>query len=289
MGRKGYYVVIGVVLVVALAIIVPYEITVMRRNHVDEPEPEVVEDELDMEALALEDIIEIEDLEEELTIDTTELEESMEEIREELVVAEERELTTDLKISHRETQMVAPDKASLVLAVQNRGEEIAEVYEENAAAMNQARRALTDEYGLEFKTLAYQIRQDEDDRYVVANRIRTTVDDLEILGDVVDLAISEGINRLDNIDYDIENREQVQIETTNQAIEKIENKAERITGQFGAEDYRFAEIRVDDDFGTNTVRPVYYTATAEDLAREAVDITPGDIEFTTRIEAVVEF
>lgn len=289
MGRKGYYVVIGVVLVVALAIIVPYEITVMRRNHVDEPEPEVVEDELDMEALALEDIIEIEDLEEELTIDTTELEESMEEIREELVVAEERELTTDLKISHRETQMVAPDKASLVLAVQNRGEEIAEVYEENAAAMNQARRALTEEYGLEFETLAYQIRQDEDDRYVVANRIRTTVDDLEILGDVVDLAISEGINRLDNIDYDIENREQVQIETTNQAIEKIENKAERITGQFGAEDYRFAEIRVDDDFGTNTVRPVYYTATAEDLAREAVDITPGDIEFTTRIEAVVEF
>lgn len=289
MGRKGYYVVIGVVLVVALAIIVPYEITVMRRNHVDEPEPEVVEDELDMEALALEDIIEIEDLEEELTIDTTELEESMEEIREELVVAEERELTTDLKISHRETQMVAPDKASLVLAVQNRGEEIAEVYEENAAAMNQARRALTEEYGLEFETLAYQIRQDEDDRYVVANRIRTTVDDLEILGDVVDLAISEGINRLDNIDYDIENREQVQIETTNQAIEKIENKAEMITGQFGAEDYRFAEIRVDDDFGTNTVRPVYYTATAEDLAREAVDITPGDIEFTTRIEAVVEF
>ncbi len=289
MGRKGYYVVIGVVLVVALAIIVPYEITVMRRNHVDEPEPEVVEDELDMEALALEDIIEIEDLEEELTIDTTELEESMEEIREELVVAEERELTTDLKISHRETQMVAPDKASLVLAVQNRGEEIAEVYEENAAAMNQARRALTEEYGLEFETLAYQIRQDEDEQYVVANRIRTTVDDLEILGDVVDLAISEGINRLDNIDYDIENREQVQIETTNQAIEKIENKAERITGQFGAEDYRFAEIRVDDDFGTNTVRPVYYTATAEDLAREAVDITPGDIEFTTRIEAVVEF
>jgi len=289
LGRKGYYVVIGVVLVVALAIIVPYEITVMRRNHVDEPEPEVVEDELDMEALALEDIIEIEDLEEELTIDTTELEESMEEIREELVVAEERELTTDLKISHRETQMVAPDKASLVLAVQNRGEEIAEVYEENAAAMNQARRALTEEYGLEFETLAYQIRQDEDEQYVVANRIRTTVDDLEILGDVVDLAISEGINRLDNIDYDIENREQVQIETTNQAIEKIENKAERITGQFGAEDYRFAEIRVDDDFGTNTVRPVYYTATAEDLAREAVDITPGDIEFTTRIEAVVEF
>ena len=289
MGRKGYYVVIGVVLVVALAIIVPHEITVLRRNQVDEPETEVVEDELDMEALALEDIIEIEDLEEELTIDTSELEESMEEMREELVAAEERKLTTDLKISHRETQMVAPDKASLILAVQSRGEEIADVYEENAEAMDQARQALAEEYGLEFETLAYQIRQDEDEQYVVANRIKTTVDDLEILGDVIDLAIAEGINRLDNIEYDIENREQVQIETTNQAIEEIENKAERITGQFGAEEYRFDEIRIDDDFGTNTVRPVHYTATAEDLAREAVEITPGDIEFTTRIEAVVEF
>ncbi len=289
MGRKGYYLIIVLVVLVALAIILPYEVTILRRDQVEDPETVVTEEDVDFDTVDLDQVIDMEELEQELAPDTTELEAQMEDLEQRLVAAEERELMTDLKISHTEKKEVEPDMTSIILGVESSGDNVQEVYEENSQAMNEARQALTEEFELEFETLTYRIRQDQEEQYIVTNRIKTEITDLNQVGSVIDLALQEGINRIEDIDYQLSERKQYQIETTNEAIARIEEKAGRIAAEFGSPEYRFAEIEIEDDFSGNTVRPVHFSARAEALDREPVEITPGTIEFTTRIRAIVEF
>ncbi len=289
MGRKGYYLIIALVIVISLAIILPYEVTILRRNEVGEPDPVVTEEDVDFNTVDMEEIIDIDELEQELAPETADLEAQMEDLEQRLIAAEERELMTDLKISHTERKEVEPDLASLVMGVENRGDTVETIYEDNRRAMNEARQALEDEFDLEFETLTYRMRQDREEKYVVTNRIKTEVTDLDLLGEIIDLALEEGINLVENIEYGFSEKEQMQIETTSEAIASMEEKAGRIAADFGSPEYRFKEIEIEDDFSGSSMRSMYLADSAVAMEREPVEITPGSIEFTTRIRAIVEF
>lgn len=289
MGKKGYYLIIVLVVLVALAIILPYEVTILRRGQVEETAPIVTEEDVDFDTVELDEIIDIDELEQDLAPETADLEAQMEDLEQRLIAAEERELKTEMKISHTERKEVEPDLASMILGVENRGDDVEETYTENSKTMQEAREALAEEFDLEFETLTYRLRQDQEEQYIVTNRIKTEITDLDLLGEIIDLAVQKGINKLEDIDYQISEREQYQIETTSEAIARIEDKAGRISAEFGSPEYRFKEIEIEDDFSGNTVRPVHFSARVEAMDREPVEITPGNIEFTTRIRAIVEF
>ncbi|SDL60276.1 SIMPL domain-containing protein [Halarsenatibacter silvermanii] len=288
MGRKGYYILIGLVLVAVMLIILPQEMTLLRR---DEAPAEVaeIENSPEEEAIAPENMVDIDELEEEFELDTGELEERMEAVEKQLVAAEERDKETEIEISHRETLEVSPELAEITMAVENQGEDISEVHSENAAQLNEARSLLSDEYDLEFETLAFRIRQDRDDNYIVINLIKTEITELDKLGEIIDSSVEAGINRIDSIDYDLVERAEVQSRATSQAIEEIKAKAEEITAEFGGADYRFSRIKIDDGIKAGSFSPFESGLRAETMADGTPDITPGDIEVTTEIEATVKY
>ncbi len=288
MGRKGYYFLIGLVLVAVMLIILPHEMTLLRRG---EAPAEVAETENSPEevTIAPEDMVDRDELEEEFQLDTEELEERMEAVEKQLVAAEERDKKTEIEISYRETLEVSPELAEITMAVESQGEDISEVHSENAAQLNEARSVLSEEYDLEFETLAFRIRQDRDDNFIVVNRIKTEITELDKLGEIINSSVEAGINRIDSIDYDLVDRDEVQSRATSQAIEGIKAKAAEITGEFGGADFRFSRIKIDDGISTGSFSPFQSGLRAETMADGAPDITPGDIEVTTEIEATVKY
>ncbi len=289
MGRKSYYLLVIAVVIIALLIIIPYEVTILRRNEVEEPVRELEVEDIEAE-VDLEDVIDLERLDDEITLDTDDLEARLDEVEKHLVAAEERDPVTDLKITHTEKTSAEPDFASVTMAVENRGEDIDEIFVENRNIMAEAREQLGEEFGLDFETLMYQLRRYDDEQYIVANRIKTEIEELDKLGEIIDQAVDAGINRVEDISYDIKDRGTIQKNTTADAISSIKAKAGRITAEFGSPEYRFKEVEIDDDFSVHQSRSfVHYDVRAEEAAAAGTEITPGDIEIKTTVRAVVEF
>lgn len=106
---------------------------------------------------------------------------------------------------------VSPDTVHMVLSVTTRGTELKDIQQENASRMNQVIQSLK-KVGIEessIQTIDFQIRsvyeyvngEQRFQGYEVINSIRITSNELSRMGELVDLAVKNGVNQVGSIEF----------------------------------------------------------------------------------------
>ncbi|PIC97679.1 hypothetical protein CSV69_01840 [Sporosarcina sp. P26b] len=112
---------------------------------------------------------------------------------------------------------VSPDTVHMVLSVTTRGMELKDIQQENASRMNQVIQSLK-KVGIEessIQTIDFQIRpvyeyvngEQRFQGYEVINSIRITSNELSRTGELVDLAVKNGVNQVGSIEFTMQDQD----------------------------------------------------------------------------------
>ena len=140
-----------------------------------------------------------------------------------------------------------PEVAKISLAIQTRGTSAVEVAEENARLANAVMEALKN-FGLaeeDIKTGSYSLysyREWFDGRpegglevitFQAVNEILVTTDNLETVGEIIDLAIRSGANNINYINFELKDPQELLMQALAMASEQASKKAEAIANSTG--------------------------------------------------------
>lgn len=195
----------------------------------------------------------------------------------------------------------AADMAEVTLGVETKDEMAEAASQENARLMNEVLAALK-ELGFgdeEIATSGYNIystnqvvgRGTENERtitfYVVQNRVTVTTKYLDDVGLIVDTAIKAGANQVQGIRFDIEDKQEMQLQALANAVKQAKAKAEVIARSAGVEIKAIASIN--EEYGSYA--PLMDTAVmrAQAFGEEKSTIKPGDVEVSARVRLVFSF
>ncbi|HEU5139929.1 MAG TPA: SIMPL domain-containing protein [Bacillales bacterium] len=190
---------------------------------------------------------------------------------------------------------VAPDTVSIQLTVMTENEQLSQAQQENANKMNQVIQALL-QAGIpreNIQTTAYNIvpRYDYVDGtqvfrgYQVTNTITVTLKNINQTGQMIDLAVKNGVNQVSNIQFTIENRQkyyrQALSDALQDAIMKGRTLAETLNVPFDATPIKIVER-------TNEAPPPIQTFAAV-AGSAATPIESGQIVIQAEVEAQFQY
>ncbi|HAG10024.1 MAG TPA: hypothetical protein DCK76_01170 [Desulfotomaculum sp.] len=121
--------------------------------------------------------------------------------------------------------------------------------------------------------------------YEVTNEIKVTIRNLDKIGAIIDLAVKNGINRVQNINFYANNSTEQKIQALRQAVSDARIKADTIAASLGKK-----IVGVKSASGSwfgNQPTPIYYGKKEVQLSLgggAATDINPGQIEITANAE-----
>jgi len=182
----------------------------------------------------------------------------------------------------------APDRVWVSIAAESRARTAREAQRANAEAMNAVMAKLKGmSLGADsIRTLAYDLQPEFDYRdgkrtlrgYVARNSIEVRVDDIERVGEVLELAVASGATSVSGVRFDLKQREAVEREALKLAVADARQRADAAASGAGmtiAGVLRIEEQRA----SVQPPRPMMMSAR---MASESADaqppITPGEIE-----------
>ena len=141
-----------------------------------------------------------------------------------------------LSVSGEGSALGSPDQAVVTISVTNHSPDAKTAQQENAAraaAVQNAIRALGIG-GKEIQTCNYSFyptysrekgRENEINGYQAGNSIVVTVNNLELVGQVIDASLDSGANQISSLDFRLRNTENLRKEALNEAIRDARSKA----------------------------------------------------------------
>lgn len=211
-----------------------------------------------------------------------------------------------VRVSASGTVEVPPDRAILLLAVENRADSARQAAAANAERTQAVLRAL-DGLGLSgdrVRTAGYRlepiyVRPDRPPRpqpgqqepegprlvgYRATNAVQVTVDSLPRVGAVIDAGIGAGANRVAGLSFDVRDAAAPRAEAVRRAVEAARSRAEAAAAAAGARLGAVMEIHLVED------RPMPFRArtmemAAADMAVET-PVEPGVLDVTETVTVV---
>ena len=156
--------------------------------------------------------------------------------------AEERVPT--LSVRGEGTVEAAPDRATISISVQTQDKDATRAQNSNAKAAQDIINSIV-ALGVERKyvrTSDYNFsptyRQEDNHRheingYQVSNTVNVLVDDLELVGKIIDAALSNGANNINSLDFGLKDRKKLQDEALVEAIKDAKQRAELVASELG--------------------------------------------------------
>jgi uncharacterized protein YggE len=188
-----------------------------------------------------------------------------------------------------------PDRAIVSLAVETQHSDVKAAQNENAVRMNEVINAVR-ALGIpseDLKTTGYTISiiRDETEKgvfdrevtyYRVINTLLVELKDIQKAGEVVDIAINNGANRVNYVSFTLsdEKQESLRAEALTDAVNSARNDANAVAGAMGVSITGVKEISVG-----SPVIPVRYAEMAYDTAPvgAATPIEPNTIDVTATV------
>lgn len=195
-----------------------------------------------------------------------------------------------------------PDEAVMYIRVVTEEATARQAQEQNARLMNTVRDALRGE-GVEdsdMETTNYNLypqqKWDPDTReyvetgFVVQHTLKLTTDDVTAVGDLLDVAVANGANGLDRVQYQLSDskKEDVNSEAIAQASDAAKEKAEAIAQNLGVRIkgiYRVSESNVGYDYYAAPMYDYAETASARSFKTE---ISPQTVQVSASMSIVYE-
>lgn len=138
---------------------------------------------------------------------------------------------------------VAPDRATISLGVVTRDKDAAKVQSDNAKIASDIIKSIS-ALGIDKKNIRtgnYSLhplyRQDNNrrvaDGYEANNTVTVIVDDLNLVGKVIDAALANGANNVDSLEFGIKDKSKLQNEAIRLAVRDARAKAEVVAAELG--------------------------------------------------------
>ena len=138
----------------------------------------------------------------------------------------------------------SPDRATISIGVVSRNKDASKVQSENARSATEIIKSVT-ALGVEKKNIRtgnYNFRQiyrnDQNKRrifdcYEVTNTVTIIVDDLNLVGKVIDTSLAHGANNIDSLEFGIRDKSALNAEALKLAVQDAKNKAEIVAAGLG--------------------------------------------------------
>lgn len=196
------------------------------------------------------------------------------------------------------TVSAPPDRARLDIGVTTQAATSQAAAEQNAQKLAATLARLRGVLGqnADIRTIAYSLNpvyrypreggQPTITGYTATNIVRATIDDLTLVGRVIDAATQAGANQIQQLQFTLKDEQRVQAQALKEAAVKARQKAEAIADALNLRVLRIVTVSE----GGQTVVPVREVAMAARVA-DAVQTTPieaGTIEIRASIGLVVE-
>ncbi len=156
--------------------------------------------------------------------------------------AEERVPT--LSVNGEGIVEAAPDRATISVGVLTQDRDASRAQNLNAKAAQEIINSIvalgverkyirTSDYNFRPTYRQEENRRHEIDGYAVSNTINIIVDDLDLVGKVIDASLNHGANNIDSLDFGIKNRKRLQDEALIAAIRDARQRAELVARELG--------------------------------------------------------
>ena len=189
---------------------------------------------------------------------------------------------------------LTPDIATISIGVRTDHESASEAVVDNNAQIQQVVAALGDlgvaENDIQTSNFSIYPQQQFDDQgnitstiYVVENTVMVKIRDLDMLGDVLDTAVSNGANSIYGITFDVEDKTAAQSEARQNAVADAEAKAAELAEAAGV---TLGEIQ---NISEAASYPMLYDVRgggAAEAAASTVPISPGQLAITSDVTIV---
>jgi uncharacterized protein YggE len=200
---------------------------------------------------------------------------------EQVALPQTQEQTPFIEVSGTAVVEVPPDRAVVSFSVETRATVAAEASAANATAMSRVLAALRGASlpGLEIETFGYSLQPQyatDPTRvrsiagYAAYNNVRATIDDVDQVGRVIDVAIGAGANQVARIAFEASNVEPARAAALGEAVGNARAQAEVIARELGYELGPPIEIRGGAD------RPMPLMMEAMRVQVDATPIEAGD-------------
>lgn len=198
------------------------------------------------------------------------------------------------------TVQLDPDTADVNLGVITQNESLQTAQEENSATVQQIMDALSTNGVAEedITTSGYWIYPvhefDENGNmlgvtgYQVSTTLTVTIRDTEVVGSVLDAAVSAGANQVDSISFYVDNTDAAASQARQQAVEDARAKADELAA---ASDVIVIGVFSIKEVSSPEASPVPYDAPVAAESRaggSAVPVSPGQASVTVRVQVVYE-
>ena len=194
-----------------------------------------------------------------------------------------------------------PDRATVNISIESTAKDAKEASAQNAIVMNKIQKdimalAITKD---NIKTTNYNLyplynRKDngrqEITGYSVSNQITVTVDNIDIVGNVIDTAINAGANSVNSVEFSLKDPQSYKDKVLVQAINDAKRKADIIAKTLGKNVVNVVSVNSNNSYiEARTFNSMMYAKAADSVAVGASSpIQAGDISVKANVSIVFE-
>ncbi|MEL6106971.1 MAG: SIMPL domain-containing protein [Planctomycetota bacterium] len=203
--------------------------------------------------------------------------------------------TRTVSVEGRSVSQVEPDTASTELGVLLRGPDLAAVKEETnrriAAVMKTLKLLGLDDEALRTSQIDLSVKLPRGSKtqlgpqFELYRQVSVEVDDLSLLGTILEKAIDAGSNQISGVRYSTSKEPDLKEKLLSEAIEKAKAQAERLAKGFGAKLGRVVSIQSDRG-GSAAKLSLIISSTADPF--DGGEYRPGPIEIERSVSVVFE-
>ncbi|SEH57033.1 hypothetical protein SAMN05192561_10830 [Halopenitus malekzadehii] len=196
-----------------------------------------------------------------------------------------------------------PDRATITVAVEARGNSSSAVREEIAADEASLRSALQD-WGIEddqIRTTRYDIRERRpvpeaeregtEPEYVGVHQYEIEVHDVEAVGEVIDVAVDSGADSVNRVQFGLSDEREEELRTTafENAVENADGRARMLANNTGLEVIDVYTIStMDDRVSPYRAEPMAVTEDAAGNGGSSTSIETGEVSVDVQVHVIFE-
>lgn len=194
---------------------------------------------------------------------------------------------------------VTPDVVHVHFGVHTTGKTALAAYQSNAATFSKVKEALVEKKIAEkdIQTIrlhaypVYDYRESgrELTGYEVDHVLRVTYRDLDTLGSFLDTLAEVGVNRIENIEYATEKRNEYELQALEKALASARQKAEVLAKAQGKVLKEVLLIQEGASYNTPIFRNVSIAPEMHDTASKSMEIYTGELTITKQVQVVYQF
>ena len=212
---------------------------------------------------------------------------------------DEAQLERSIDVTATGEATSAPDRATLRVAVTATGDDAAAVRDELAADEEALRTALTD-WGLgddAIRTERYDVRESYETRedpnrtrYEGVHQYAIELDDVDAVGEVIDVAIDAGADQVQRIEFGLseETEREVREEAIAQAMSNADDDAAALANASGLEVSGVYEVSTTQSGSRPYVAESYDAAGGDGAAGASTAVETGDVSVRVSVNVVYE-